>query len=84
MYEYPKEVVSLSPSYSEPQLWARDLNDLFEKSSEPIDVKVTETDGFSVSSSTRPFHGSQFNAQCHTWPTDSNFSWSQIQVSSEK
>lgn len=26
--------------------------------------------------------GSQFNAQCHTWPTsESEFSWSQIQVS---
>lgn len=76
-------MVSLSPSYSEPQLWARDLNDLFDKNPEPIEIKVTETetDGFNVSSSTRPFHGSQFNAQCHTWPTDSNFSWSQIQVS---
>lgn len=37
-------------------------------------------DGFSISSSTRPFHSSQFNAQCHTWPTDSDFSWSQVQV----
>ncbi|KAJ6646859.1 hypothetical protein Bhyg_02073, partial [Pseudolycoriella hygida] len=83
VYEYPKEV-AMSPSYSEPQLWARDLNDLFnfvEKKSEAIDVKVSESDGFNVSSSTRPFHGSQFNAQCHTWPTDSNFSWSQIQIS---
>lgn len=44
-------------------------------------------DGFTVSSSSRPFHstgngGSQFNAQNHTWPTsDSDFSWSQVQVS---
>lgn len=52
-----------------------------------------DMDMFMVSSSARPFHGggrgnsmkiggSQFNAQCHTWPSsDTEFSWSQIQVS---
>lgn len=37
--------------------------------------------GFAVSSSFRPFHLRQFNSECHTWPTDSEFSWSQLQVS---
>lgn len=37
-------------------------------------------DGFTVSSTARPFHGSQFNAMCHTWPTDADFSWSQVEV----
>lgn len=39
------------------------------------------SNGFIVSSSTRPFHCNQFNhAQCNTWPGDQNdFSWSQIE-----
>lgn len=59
------------------------------------DEFADDMDMFMVSSSARPFHGgggrggsmkiagSQFNAQCNTWPTsDAEFSWSQIQVSS--
>lgn len=49
-----------------------------------LDMEITEgscSTGFSVSSSTRPFHCNQFNhAQCNTWPGDQNdFSWSQIE-----
>lgn len=91
--------------------WERDFGDqlrLFDNSSSSLSTSAAGTaadlaglDGFTVSSSTRPFHtgvggllcgngitssssgtgGSQFNAQCHTWPTtDNDFSWSQIQV----
>lgn len=38
-------------------------------------------DGFAISSSSRPFHLSQFNTDCQTWPNDAEFSWSQLQVS---
>lgn len=37
-------------------------------------------DGFAVSSSSRPFHLSQFSVESQTWPADSEFSWSQLQV----
>lgn len=112
VYEYPKEVVSLSPAYSEPQMgaWERNFGGgiapntsrLFDAPAVPFTTAalsgattdLTGLDGFTVSSSQRPFHGaggnssaqgggggSQFNAQCHTWPTgDADFSWSQIQV----
>lgn len=108
VYEYPKEVVSLSPAYSEPHMtWERDFGGqlrLFDSNSSLATTAAGSAadlaglDGFTVSSSARPFHsgvggvlcgngigsstgGSQFNAQCHTWPTtDADFSWSQIQV----
>lgn len=80
VYEYPKEAVSLSPSYSEPHLWEREFDNLrFDTITSEGDVN--NLDGFTVSSSARPFHGTQFNVQCHTWPTDTEFSWSQVQVS---
>lgn len=48
-----------------------------------LDLALTDgsSNGFTVSSSTRPFHCNQFNhAQCNTWPGDQNdFSWSQIE-----
>lgn len=114
VYEYPKEMVALSPAYSEPQMhaWERSfdghmrlLNQKHDASSvigDAADDDDDDMDMFMVSSSTRPFHGgggggggggrgasmkiggSQFNAQCHTWPTsDTEFSWSQIQVGVE-
>lgn len=94
IYEYPKEN-ALSPTYSEPQTtWSQYLANSSPYSSSTSDSYMTDNDsnngasyvdfnaldGFAVSSSSRPFHGSQFNAECHTWPTDSEFSWSQVQV----
>lgn len=93
VYEYPKEN-ALSPTYSEPQTtWSQYLSNSSPYSSSTSDsymadndsngasyVDFNALDGFAVSSSSRPFHGSQFNADCHTWPTDSEFSWSQVQV----
>lgn len=73
----------MSPAYSEPQMWRNFLpNSPFSSmiDSDESNVDFDDLEGFNISSSTRPFHGSQFNAQCHTWPTDSDFSWSQIQV----
>ncbi|XP_055384516.1 putative uncharacterized protein DDB_G0282133 isoform X3 [Condylostylus longicornis] len=74
VYEYPRENLSLSPAYSEPILSThKEFYNFPEKNS-----LVEFDDGFIVSSSMRPFHGgSQFNA-CYTWPTDSDFSWSQV------
>lgn len=94
VYEYPKEV-SLSPAYSAPHMsWTREFGGqlrLFDgslgASAAGAAADLAGLDGFTVSSSSRPFHstsngGSQFNAQNHTWPTsDSDFSWSQVQVS---
>lgn len=40
---------------------------------------LLDIDGFMVSSTQRPFHNSQFLAQCNTWPSDGDFSWSQHQ-----
>lgn len=78
---------------SEPQSWSTYLANSSPYSSSVSDSYVNSSDsngasyvdfnaldGFAVSSSSRPFHGSQFNAECHTWPTDSEFSWSQMQV----
>lgn len=81
VYEYPREIVPLSPAYSEPQMWERDINNLIDTPDE-LNSGSDTIDGFTVSSSSRPFHGSQFHAQCNTWPTDSDFSWSQVQVNS--
>lgn len=112
VYEYPKEVVALSPAYSEPQMGGSSTGtSSWERSFAgtrfgvtPATLAPTTTtaatatglsgattdltglDGFTVSSSQRPFlsgiGGSQFSPQCHnTWPTaDADFSWSQIQV----
>lgn len=106
VYEYPKEMVALSPAYSEPQMhaWERSFDGHMRLLNQKHDAAVIgdaddddddNMDMFMVSSSARPFHGSgrggsmkiggsQFNAQCHTWPTsDTEFSWSQIQVGEE-
>lgn len=37
------------------------------------DCLFSDIDGFMISSSTRPFQSNQ----CNTWPTESDFSWSQ-------
>lgn len=94
VYEYPKENASLSPTVAEPQAWAQYLANSSPFSStmngshlmdENADsngeqLNFNALDGFAVSSSSRPFHLSQFPTECHTWPTDPEFSWSQIQV----
>lgn len=93
VYEYPCEVIELSPAYSEPQLWSNldDSNstlDYFNYAHQhlaQIADFTQEIDGFTVSSSNRPFHsGAQFlSPQCHnnTWPNDAtDFSWSQVEV----
>ncbi|KAL5285859.1 hypothetical protein ACFFRR_007499 [Megaselia abdita] len=83
VYEYPKEHIDASPTHSEPKL---DWNVASNKSNYfDIDrigyqeLREEFNDGFTVSSTARPFHGSQFNAMCHTWPTDADFSWSQVE-----
>lgn len=94
VYEYPKESAALSPAMSEPQMWSTYLANSSPYSSagnseedgaignftDDHQMEFNGLDGFAISSSTRPFHGSQFNAECHTWPTDSEFSWSQLEV----
>lgn len=82
VYEYPKETVTLSPALSEPQMWQKfsACSPFSGDSSDANKLESNGIEGFAISSSTRPFHSSQFNAQCHTWPTDSDFSWSQVQV----
>lgn len=96
VYEYPKESSSLSPTQNDRQGWANYLvqsspfssgaSDSYlvdqcdeSNSANPIDFDALN--GFSISSSSRPFHLNQFGNDCHTWPTESEFSWSQIQVS---
>lgn len=96
VYEYPKENASLSPTMSEPQGWATYLansspfsstmngsyiDNTCEESKESQIEVFNALDGFSISSSSRPFNLRQFGTECHTWPTDSEFSWSQLQVS---
>lgn len=90
VYEYPSEVIQLSPSYSEPQLWSNYLDersasvDYFTYSNQLHDISNTIDGidgGFNISSTSRPFHGN--NLLLHnTWPNenDHNFSWSQFQV----
>lgn len=85
VYEYPKETITLSPALSEPQMLRNFSSYLMfdgTNGDEENPSEFNSLDGFSISSSARPFHSSQFNAyaQCHTWPNDSDFSWSQIQV----
>lgn len=71
-------MAALSPAYSEPQMSSPyQMDSLF---ASPDESSASAAEGFNISSSTRPF-GCQFNAQCHTWPTDSDFSWSKLQVS---
>lgn len=95
VYEYPKEVVEISPAISEPQLWQQTLEKFIEAQQrepptpmtppskdlgEDDDLISQDIDGFMISSSSRPFQmGSQFMA-CNTWPGDGDFSWSQYQV----
>lgn len=75
----------LSPAYSEPQLWSNyDYSgniDFFTYTNPLADISDT-LDGFSVSSSSRPFANTH-NIQLHnTWPNETtDFSWSQYQVS---
>lgn len=84
VYEYPKETAALSPAMSERTMWKNLSYLMLDESAvdEENPSEFNSLDGFSISSSTRPFHSSQFNvyAQCHTWPNDSDFSWSQVQV----
>lgn len=82
VYEYPSEIVQLSPAYSEPQLWSNydySGNIDFFTYTNPLGENF---DGFSVSSSSRPFHSNTHNNQVHnTWPNETtDFSWSQYQV----
>ncbi|CAO1408042.1 unnamed protein product [Diamesa tonsa] len=89
VYEYPCEVVQLSPAYSEPQLWSNYLDDCSgsidyftyaHQLSELNGDFAQQMEGFAVTSSTRPFHTSNLSPQCNTWPNEANdFSWSQIQ-----
>lgn len=44
---------------------------------------ISDIDGFMISSSTRPFHNNQFLAQCNTWPSENDFSWSQHMTDDE-
>lgn len=46
-------------------------------------VNFNALNGFAVSSSSRPFHLNQFGIECHTWPNESEFSWSQHQVNNK-
>lgn len=96
VYEYPKEN-TLSPTMCDSQGWASYLansspfsstmectyvnSNTADNSTESQIEVFNALDGFAVSSSFRPFHLRQFNTECHTWPTDSEFSWSQLQVS---
>ncbi|XP_031622155.1 putative uncharacterized protein DDB_G0282133 isoform X2 [Contarinia nasturtii] len=95
VYEYPKESASFSPTMSEPSGWATylsssspfssSMNGTYENKSDDQtnDGKIdfNALDGFAVSSSSRPFHLT--STECHTWPTDSEFSWSQMQSDKE-
>lgn len=90
VYEYPCEVVQLSPAYSEPQLWSNYMNDssgnidYFTYTHQLSDIASNfqqPIDGFNISSSSRPFHSASVAPSHNTWPNDSaDFSWSQIQV----
>ena len=97
VYEYPREIIQLSPAYSEPQIWENDFNNMHSHNHHHHHLTPTSPSGygnleqnkhnynnidgggFMISSTTRPFHGSQFHAQCNTWPQDTDFSWSQMQ-----
>ncbi|CRK99024.1 CLUMA_CG012169, isoform A [Clunio marinus] len=89
VYEYPCEVVQLSPAYSEPQLWSNYMDDcsgnidFFTYAHQLSDVASNfpqQIDGFTITSSSRPFHNSNQVHLHNTWPNDStDFSWSQIQ-----
>lgn len=70
VYEYPREMNPLSPSLSEPTF---SINFREQVSSSSAHSAIGDIDGFMISSSTRPFQ----NNQCNTWPTESDFSWSQ-------
>ncbi|XP_070493113.1 uro-adherence factor A-like isoform X2 [Chironomus tepperi] len=91
VYEYPSEVIQLSPAYSEPQLWSNYLDDrnasvdYFTYSNQFHDISNTIDGGFNISSTSRPFHVN--NLLLHnTWPNenDHNFSWSQFQDESNE
>lgn len=96
VYEYPKENAVLSPTTNENKIWTSYLansspfstsvsdsylnNDSSDYYGKKHSIDFNALDGFTVSSSSRPFHLSQYSSDCHTWPTDSDFSWSQLQV----
>lgn len=96
VYEYPKENAVLSPPATENKIWTSYLanssplstsvsdsylnNDSTDYYGKKHSIDFNALDGFTVSSSSRPFHLSQYSSDCHTWPTDSDFSWSQLQV----
>jgi len=91
VYEYPSEVVQLSPAFSEPQLWSNYMDDCSgnidyftysHQLSDPPNAFDPPADGFAISSSSRPFHNNHLSPQLHnTWPNDATeFSWSQMQV----
>lgn len=83
VYEYPSEVVQLSPAYSEPQLWSNydySGNIDFFTYTNPLAELADTLGGFSISSSSRPFANTH-NIH-NTWPNETtDFSWSQYQVS---
>jgi hypothetical protein len=86
VYEYPCEVVQISPAFSEPQLWSNYMDDFsgnidyFTYANQLPDDSAS--DGFQISSSSRPFHSTAAAQSHNTWPNDAtDFSWSQIQVS---
>lgn len=85
VYEYPSEIVQLSPAWSEPKLWSNYLDD-FSGNIDYFAYNFDAFDGFNISSSSRPFHNVNvnINSQHHnTWPNENttDFSWSQFQVS---
>lgn len=96
VYEYPKENATVSPTSNDKQMWSLSylassspfssstsdsyLYNQNHDTANKHNIDFNALDGFTVSSSSRPFHISQYNTECHTWPTDSEFSWSQIQV----
>lgn len=86
VYEYPSEVVQLSPAWSEPKLWSNYLDDFsgnidYFAYANQLSDNSGAFDGFNISSSSRPFYN--INSQLHnTWPNENttDFSWSQLQV----
>lgn len=58
-----------------------DTIDHIDESNENHAVDFNALDGFTVSSSSRPFLLNKFSNECNTWPSETDFSWSQTQVS---
>lgn len=91
VYEYPKENTTISPVFNETNRWATYLaqsspyssnttdaymNNQWDENTEAEDIDFNALDGFTVSSSSRPFHLSQFNTE---WSTDTEL-WPQNEV----